>query len=149
MHIVYTHMDNEMKKSDMELKFIYNKNQIKEREALAYAESIDQHYINEIDIEKVYLTERQWAEIAQKLGVEIQDLINTNNDYYQDILKGKEFDEDDLLTLIKDHPQIVKTPILESKGSAKFIKSPYDFNELDMAFKEIKSEYANKGESDD
>ena len=80
---------------------------------------------------------------------EIQDLINTNNDYYQDILKGKEFDEDDLLTLIKDHPQIVKTPILESKASAKFIKSPYDFNELDMAFKEIKSEYANKGESDD
>lgn len=137
------------KKSNMEFKFIYDSNQIKEREAYGYAKSLDQHFINAIDLSKETLTERQWAEIAQKLNVTIQELIDENNDYYQDELKGKEFDEHDLLRLIKDHPQIIKTPIIDSEKHAKFIKSPYDFNEMDMAFNEIKKHLANKGESDD
>jgi len=55
------------KKSDMEIKFIYNSTQIKEREAFAYAKSLDQHYINAVDLDKEVITERQWAELANKL----------------------------------------------------------------------------------
>jgi arsenate reductase-like glutaredoxin family protein len=137
------------KKTNMEIKFIYNSSQIKEREAFGYANSLDQHYINEIDLNKENLTARQWAEIAQKLKITIKELIDENNDFFQDELKGKEFDEHDLLQLIKDHPQIIKTPIIDSEKYARFIKSPYDFNEMDMAFNEIKKHLANKGESDD
>ncbi|WP_176223818.1 arsenate reductase family protein [Marivirga sericea] len=137
------------KKSDMEIKFIYNSTQIKEREALGYAKSLDQHYINEIDLEKETLTERHWAEIATALKVELKELIDENNDYYQDELKGKDFDEQDLLQLIASHPQIIKTPIIHSTRLTRFIKSPYDFNEMDLAFEEIKKHLANKGESDE
>lgn len=136
------------KKSDMEIKFIYNSSQIKEREAYGYAKSLDQHYINAIDLDKEFLTERQWAELAKKLNVQVKDLIDQNNDYYQDILQDKDFDEHDLLRLMKDHPQIIKTPIIDSAKFARFIKSPYDFNEMDMAFEEIQNHLANKGESD-
>ena len=31
----------------------------------------------------------------------------------------------------------------------RFVKSPYDFNEMDLAFEEIKKHLANKGESDE
>ncbi|RUA27762.1 MAG: hypothetical protein DSY77_16970 [Bacteroidetes bacterium] len=137
------------KKSDMEIKFIYNSSQIKEREAYGYAKSLDQHYINAIDLDKEFLTERQWAELAKKLNVKVKDLIDQNNDYYQDVLQDKDFDEHDLLRLMKDHPQIIKTPIIDSAKFARFIKSPYDFNEMDMAFEEIQNHLANKGESDD
>jgi arsenate reductase-like glutaredoxin family protein len=137
------------KKSDMEIKFIYNSSQIKEREAYGYAKSLDQHYINAIDLDKEFLTERQWAELAKKLNVQVKDLIDQNNDYYQDVLQDKDFDEHDLLRLMKDHPQIIKTPIIDSAKFARFIKSPYDFNEMDMAFEEIQNHLANKGESDD
>lgn len=137
------------KKSDMEIKFIYNSTQIKEREALGYAKSLDQHYLNEIDLEKEALTERHWAEIAKALNIEVKGLIDENNDYYQDVLKGKDFDEQDLLQLIASHPQIVKTPIIHSKNLTRFVKSPYDFNEMDLAFEEIKNDLANKGENDD
>lgn len=136
------------KKSDMEIKFIYNSTQIKEREAYGYAKSLDQHYINAIDLDKEVITERQWAELAKKLKVAVKDLIDENNDYYQDELEGKDFDDNDLLHIMKDHPQIIKTPIIDSPKYARFIKSPYDFNEMDLAFEEIKKHLANKGESD-
>lgn len=132
----------------MEIKFIYNSSQIKEREAYGYAKSLDQHYINAIDLDKEFLTERQWAELAKKLNVQVKDLIDQNNDYYQDVLQDKDFDDHDLLRLMKDHPQIIKTPIIDSAKFARFIKSPYDFNEMDMAFEEIQNHLANKGESD-
>ncbi|MGM0581122.1 MAG: arsenate reductase family protein [Bacteroidota bacterium] len=133
----------------MEIKFIYNSTQIKEREAYGYAKSLDQHYINAIDLDKETITERQWAEIAKKLNVAVKDLIDENNDYFQDELEGKNFDDNDLLQIIKEHPQIVKTPIIDSVKYARFIKSPYDFNEMDLAFEEIKSHLANKGETDE
>lgn len=133
----------------MEITFIYNSIQIKEREAFGYAKSLDQHYINAIDLDKETLTERQWAEMATKLNIDVKDLIDENNDYYQDALKGADFDDNDLLNLMKQHPQIIKTPIIDSAHYTRFIKSPYDFNEMDLAFKEIQKHLANKGESDD
>ncbi|HET8859747.1 arsenate reductase family protein [Marivirga sp.] len=136
------------KKSDMEFKFIYNSTQIKEREAYGYAKSLDQHYINPIDLDNETITERQWAEIATKLNVSVQDLLDENNDYYKDKIEGKDFDDNDLLQLLKEHPQLIKTPIIVSDKTAKFIKSPFDFNEMDMAFEEIQNKFANKGESD-
>lgn len=135
------------KKSDMEIKFIYNSNEINEREAYGYAKSLDQHYINPVDLDKEVLTERHWAELATKLNVAVKDLIDENNDYYKDELEGKDFDDNDLLQIIKDHQHIIKTPIIDSNKFARFIKSPYDFNEMDMAFEEIKKDLANKGES--
>lgn len=137
------------KKSDMEIKFIYNSTQIKEREAYGYAKSLDQHYINAVDLDKEFLTERQWAELATKLNISVKELIDENSDFFKDELEGKDFDDNDLLQIIKDHPQIIKTPIIDSAKFARFIKSPYDFNEMDMAFQEIKKHLANKGESDD
>ncbi|HET8858615.1 arsenate reductase family protein, partial [Marivirga sp.] len=71
-----------------------------------------------------------------------------NNDYYKDKIEGKDFDDNDLLQLLKEHPQLIKTPIIVSEKTAKFIKSAYDFNEMGMAFKEIQNKFANKGESD-
>lgn len=136
------------KKLDMEIKFIFDSKHINEREALAYAKSLDQHIINPIDLDKEVMTERQWAEIAGKLKVPIKELIDVNNDYYKDELEGKDFDDQDLLQLITSHPQIIKTPIIHATDYAKFVKSPYDFNEMDMAFAEIKKHLANKGESD-
>ncbi len=136
------------KKSDMEITFIYNSNQIKDREAYGYAKSLDQHYINAIDLDKEVMTERQWAELATKLNVAVKDLIDENNAYYKDELEGKDFDDNDLLHIIKDHPQIIKTPIIDAAKYARFIKSPYDFNEMDMAFAEIKKNLANKREGD-
>lgn len=133
----------------MEIKFIYNSTQIKEREAYGYAKSLDQHYINAIDLDKEFLTERQWAELATKLKVDVKDLIDVNNEYFKDHLQDKDFDDHDLLQLMKDHPQIIKTPIIDSPKFARFIKSPYDFNEMDMAFEEIQNHLANKGESDE
>ncbi|WP_296621709.1 arsenate reductase family protein [Marivirga sp.] len=136
------------KKADMEIKFIYDSKHINEREALAYAKSLDQHIINPIDLDKESITERQWAEIAEKLNVPVKELIDVNNDYYKDELEGKDFDDQDLLQLITSHPQIIKTPIIHTNNYAKFVKSPYDFNEMDMAFEEVKNHLANKGERD-
>lgn len=133
-------------KEDMEIKFIYNSNQIKEREALGYIKSLDQHYINEFNVYKEQFTERQLADLAQKLGVSVKELINKESEFYQDDMEDGNYDDNDLLGLIKRNPTLLKTPIADYGKSAKFISSPYDFNNLDIVFKSIKEDLSNSDE---
>jgi arsenate reductase-like glutaredoxin family protein len=130
----------------MEIKFIYNSNQIKEREALGYIKSLDQHYINEFNVNKEQFTQRQLADLAQKLKVSVKELINKESEFYQDDMEDSNYDDNDILGLIKRKPALLKTPIVEYGKSAKFISSPYEFNNLDMTFNSISEELSNKDE---
>ena len=130
----------------MELKFIYNSNQLKERKALAYILSLDKHVINEVDVHKMKVTERQLAELAEKLGVEVSGLLDEEKEYYKDNLKGTDLDENDILGVIKSNPEVLKTPIVATEDSARFVGSAYDFNNIDLDFNSNKDEMSNRDE---
>ncbi|GAA5027153.1 hypothetical protein GCM10011506_13470 [Marivirga lumbricoides] len=136
------------KKIEMELKFIYNSNQLKEREALAYIKSLDKHVINELDVHKMNITESQLADLARKLDVEVAGLLDEEKEYYQDNLKGKDLSENDILGIIASHPEVLKTPIVSSHESATFVGSSYDFNNIDLEFSSNKGELSNPDEKD-
>ncbi len=130
----------------MELKFIYNSNQLKEREALAYILSLDKHVINEVDVYKTKITESQLADLARKLGVKVSGLLDQEKEYFKDNLEGKDLDENDILGVIKANPEVLKTPIVVAEDSATFVGSAYDFNNIDLEFKSNKDEMSNKDE---
>ena len=134
------------KKIDMEITFIYNSNQIKEKEAYGYASSLGQHKINEWDLYKKPITNRQLADIAKKLDVNVDDLLNKNSELYQDKISGKDYDEQDLLTMMTENISIIRTPILLHTNHAKFIDSPYELNKMDMTFNSFSDELSNKDE---
>lgn len=139
-------MEPTKSKRKMELKFIYNSNQLKEREALAYILSLDKHVINEVDLYKIKMTERQLAELAQKLGVEISGLLDKEKEYFKDNLKDSNLSDNDILGIIKSNPEVLKTPIVETEDSATFVGSGYDFNKIDLEFNSNKDEMSNRDE---
>lgn len=136
------------KKTHMELKFIYNSNQLKERKALAYIKALDKHVINELDVYKTNITESQLADLAQKLGVGVAGLLDEEKEYYRDNLKGKDLSENDILGVITSNPEVLKTPIVSTHDSATFIGSAYDFNNIDLEFNSNKNELSNRDEKD-
>jgi arsenate reductase-like glutaredoxin family protein len=127
----------DMKKN--EIKFLYNSTKKDDREAYGYAVSLNKHKINELDITKTKLTPTQLAELAQKLNVSIIELFDENSSYYRDNIAGKDLEEDDLLTILKEESGSLKTPIMISSEKAVFLGSKYDTNTIDMAIGGIKN----------
>lgn len=132
----------DMKKN--EIKFLYNSTKKNDREAYGYAVSLDKYKINELDVSKTKLTSTQLAELAQKLNVPIIELFDKNSSYYRDNIAGKDLEEGDLLTVLKEECDSLKTPIMVSAEKAAFLESKYDTNNIDLAIGGIKNTDTNQ-----
>ncbi|QSE95891.1 arsenate reductase family protein [Fulvivirga lutea] len=117
---------------DNEILFIYNPTSIKDREALAYANSLKHYKVKEYDVTKQVPTKRQLAELSEKLGVGIHSLVNHKSETYIEKYQHADLDRDDLLKAIVKSPSIIKTPIAEFKNTAEFVDSTYEFIKKDM-----------------
>jgi len=93
-----------------EITLIYNFNKQGDREALAYAKQMAVN-VNEVDISKTPPTERQIAQLLDKLGVSVEELIDVKSDIYKEQYKDKSMDEADWLGVLKHNPNLMKTPI--------------------------------------
>ncbi|WKN31043.1 hypothetical protein PZB74_19010 [Porifericola rhodea] len=93
-----------------EITLIYNFNKQGDREALAYAKQMAVN-VNEVDISKTPPTERQIAQLLDKLGVSVEELIDVKSDVYKEQYKDKSMDEADWLGVLKHNPNLMKTPI--------------------------------------
>ena len=62
-------------RDDKEFKLIYSSNTRVGRHALAYLQAIDEDLIA-IDISKTKVSDTQWVEIAEALGVKVGDLLD-------------------------------------------------------------------------
>ncbi|MFP4089328.1 MAG: arsenate reductase family protein [Cyclobacteriaceae bacterium] len=93
-----------------EVTLIYNFSKQGDRESLSYAKQIAQH-VNEIDISKNPLTERQMAQLIDKLGVSVEEIIDTKSDIYREKYKGVSMETPDWFGVIKHNPNMMKTPI--------------------------------------
>ncbi len=122
-----------------ELKLYYNSKYPNDRQTLAYAKSINKFIINEFDISKVKLSETQLTQLADRLKIEVTDLMFNENRY--------EFSKEDTLKAIRSNMDLLKTPIFSSQYEATFIGSSYDLIKVGMAMDKIVSSNANSGEN--
>jgi arsenate reductase len=99
-----------MEFNPQEVTVVYNFNKQGDREAIAYAKQIAKE-VNEVDISKNPLTERQMAQLLDKLGVSVERIIDTKSDIYREKYKDVKMDEPDWLGAIKHNPEMMKTPI--------------------------------------
>lgn len=93
-----------------EITLIYNFDKQGDREAIAYAKQMAAN-VNEVDISKNPLTERQLAQLIDKLGVSVEKLIDNKSDIYKEKYAGKDMEESDWLGVLKHNPDMMKTPI--------------------------------------
>ena len=132
----------DMKKN--EIKFLYNSGKKDDREAYGYVLSLNKHKINELDVARTKMTSTQISELAQKLNVPIIELFDEKSSYYRDNVAGREMDDHDLLTILKEEADCLKTPIMVYADKAVFLESKYDTNNIDIAIEGIKRHDTNQ-----
>jgi arsenate reductase-like glutaredoxin family protein len=99
-----------------ELTLIYHSEKTDDKKARGYVESLPTLAIKTLDLARESITETQLAQLADKLEVDIPDLIDPTFDDRKNTAQNKEglkeIDRTEILTLIKHNPKLLITPIL-------------------------------------
>ena len=99
-----------------ELTLIYHSEKPDDKKARGYVESLPTLAIKTLDLAKESLTETQLVQLADKLEIPIEDLIDPTYDDRKNTPNNKEglkiLDNNSALTLIKHNPKLLITPIL-------------------------------------
>ncbi len=115
-----------------EITLIFHSNKDKDKKMRAFVETISTFKTKTIDLKRETLTETQLAEIANKMKVEIKDLIDQS---YMDTIKGEtkegldSMSPNDMLTLICNNLLVLETPILIIGKNAYHHQSAYSILE--------------------
>jgi arsenate reductase-like glutaredoxin family protein len=112
-----------------ELTLIYHSDKEDDKKARVFVETIVDYKVKTLDLKHEFLTETQLAEIAGKLGIPVQDLVDKT---YKDQLESDDKKitdsmwSNDVLTLLKQEPVLIKTPIVLIGKKAYTYASSYD-----------------------
>lgn len=103
----------------------YHPESIRAKKAIAYAkaEGLD---LQEINILKTTLTGTQIAEIADRLNLNIKDLVNQDHPVFRAIYQPTDLSSEDWIKLIRRHPEIMKQPIAISGKKTVLVETPSD-----------------------
>ncbi|MGB3152623.1 MAG: hypothetical protein WBB27_18350 [Maribacter sp.] len=82
-----------------------------------------------VDISKTTVTAKQWAEIADGLGIEIKGLIGTDYpDFKKEYGKGqKDLEANDWLKILENNPHLLKHPIAINGSDYLVLKTAASF----------------------
>ncbi len=99
-----------------ELTLIYHSEKTDDKKARGYVESLRDVAIKTLDLAREPITETQLAQLADKIEMPVQDLIDVTYDERaatENNKEGlKEMDPTEILTMIKQNPKLLCTPIL-------------------------------------
>ncbi len=99
-----------------ELTLIYHSEKSDDKKARGYVESLRDVTIKTLDLAREPITETQLAQLADKIEIPVQDLIDVTYDERADTENNKEglkeMDPTEILTMIKQNPKLLCTPIL-------------------------------------
>lgn len=111
-----------------EITLIFHSDKDKDKKMRAFVETISTFKIKTLDLKRESLTETQLAEIANKMKVEVKDLIDES---YLDAIDGEargsetSMSSNDILTLISKNHKLLETPILIIGKEAYHYDSAY------------------------
>jgi arsenate reductase len=115
----------EIATSDRQITLYYSSKSVRAKQTLAYAKA-EGLPIQQIDILKTPLTGTQIAELADRLGLEIKDLVNQEHPSYKSHFKHHDFSSDDWIKMIRHNPEIMKQPIALRGDITILVETPTD-----------------------
>ena len=115
----------EIATSDRQITLYYNASSIRARKTLALAKA-EGLPIQQINILKTKFTGTQIAELADRLTMEIKDLINQEHPSYKPRFEQHDFSDDDWIKMIQNHPEIMKQPIAIRGDLTILVETPTD-----------------------
>ncbi len=111
--------------SDRQITLYYNSKSQRGKQTLAYTKTHGLA-IEEIDILKTPLTGTQITELADRLGIKIKDMVNQEHYKYRKKFTAKCFSSEDWITMIQNHPEIMKQPIALWGDRTILVETPTD-----------------------
>lgn len=115
----------EIATSNRQITLFYSSNSIRAKQALAFAKA-EGLAIQTIDILKTPLTGTQIAELANRLGLKIEDLINQEHPAYISKFEPHELSSEDWIKMIQHNPEIMKQPIALKGDNTVLVETPSD-----------------------
>jgi arsenate reductase len=112
--------------SDKLITLIYHGDDHIGQEVLAYAKT-EEMLVRDIDISKTKVSETNWAEFAEKLGIEIKDLVNMNHpNFMQHYDAEVDLNEHDWLKFLENNPSTLRAPIAMKGEKIQLMENPQD-----------------------
>lgn len=111
--------------SEKQITLYYNSESQRGKQALAFAKTHGLP-LEKIDILKTPLTGTQITELAKRLGIKIEEMVNQEHYKYRRKFTVQCFTPEDWITVIQNHPEIMKQPIALRGNKTIWIKTPTD-----------------------
>jgi arsenate reductase (glutaredoxin) len=89
----------------------------------AYARSLS-HNVVIYSFEEAPPTETGWRGILEMLNMHPKELLDKSQSYYQEAIRGRDFDDEGWLHVIKRNPKLIKFPIAIRGNQAVFCHTP-------------------------
>ncbi|WNH07761.1 arsenate reductase family protein [Thalassobellus suaedae] len=115
----------EIATSDRQITLFYSSKSVRAKQTLAYAKA-EGLPIQDIDILKVKLTGTQITELADRLHIEIKDLVNQEHPAYTSRFEHHNFSSEDWIKMIRSNPEIMKQPIALRGKKTILVETPTD-----------------------
>ncbi|CAM4134308.1 arsenate reductase family protein [Gillisia hiemivivida] len=116
---------DEIATSKNQITLYYNSESGIAKQTLAYAKA-EGLPIQEIDILKTKITGTQIVELAAKLYIEVEDLVNQEHPSYKSHFENHNFSTDDWIKMIQHNPEIMNQPIALRGDTTILVKTPTD-----------------------
>lgn len=114
-----------MKTHPREILIYYNSTSSSDRKTLAHAQSTGLK-VRSYCHNQSPSTTTSWRSILMKLDMHPKEILNKAHPYYQMNIKGKDFDSEGWLNVIKHNPDIIKAPIAINGNKAILVETPTD-----------------------
>lgn len=115
----------EIATSDRQITLFYNSDSVRAKQTIVYAEA-EGFKLQKRDMLSNPLTGTQIAEIANRLGLEIEDLVNQDHPKYKALYQPHELSSEDWIKMIRHSPEIMKQPIAIRGDRTILVETPTD-----------------------
>ncbi len=119
---------SELATSEYLIILFYNPNSPIGKQALAYATG-EGHDVREVDILKYQFTGTLLKELADRLDVPVEGLINKKHPEFEKF-KDSSFSDSDWINILRENTELIKEPIAIRGHQAMFVETPSDLSRL-------------------
>jgi arsenate reductase len=115
--------------STNEIQIYFSQNDSKSKKAIAYAKSMCSK-VHTINLQQTKGTGTIWRTILAKLGKSPKEILDKSKPYYQENIRGRDFEGRDWIYLLMNNPDLVRSPIAIRGGKAILLDNPTDIYKI-------------------
>jgi arsenate reductase len=112
-----------------EITLYYNPGCSKAKKAIAYAHSIA-NSVFAVEYRSSARTGTIWENVLKQLKLTPKELMDKSKPYYQQNIRGRDFDERDWLSVLMMNPDLIRSPIAIRGNKAMILDNPTDIYKL-------------------